>query len=160
MSKHKNWFAELTQGDSELAASKKSGVTTSTLNRQLSKGVLSSEVVILLARGYGQNPIEALTITGYITHEEAAGMSATGLAQLIPDSELLKELARRIDSTPGAWSDVFLPESEENITPVSDLESHRQALYEREIPQLDYDSLPADSSPIEPEPGDDGYNEL
>lgn len=79
----------------ERAVAIKAGLTTSTLNRQLKSGALSAENVILIARAYGANPVAALATTGYITPEEAT-KNLGDVAQLLPDRQLIAELARRI----------------------------------------------------------------
>ena len=66
MTDHSNWYRRITGDATERAAALRSGVTTSTLNRQLAKGELSAEVVIKLCRGYGVNPVEGLAATGHL----------------------------------------------------------------------------------------------
>lgn len=90
------------------AAAGKIGVTTSTLNTQLSsKGGLRPELVVKIARAYGASPIAALVELGLLKAEEA--QDATGLrrgliqlraAQVLADAsdeELLAEIGRRLD---------------------------------------------------------------
>ncbi|MEJ6013784.1 hypothetical protein WG936_08045 [Corynebacterium sp. H127] len=118
--KHTEWFRILTSGASGLEASTKAGITTSTLNRQLSKGELSAEFVIALARGYGQNPAEALAATGYLTMEEVAGVSEEALAELLTDRQVIRIAALRINSDPDAWFGTFgeLEPEDESITDI------------------------------------------
>ena len=95
MSEHNNWYEKLVGDATERAVAMKSGITTSTLNRQLKAGVLSAENVILIARAYGSNPVAALATTGYIKVSEA-NENLGDIAQLLPDRKLIAELARRI----------------------------------------------------------------
>lgn len=106
MTAHTNWYKRLVGNDPELTAAKRAKITTSTLNRQLSKGTLSAENVIALARGYEQNPVEALAATGFITSSEATS-NPQEAARLLTDQELIRELARRVDDTPGVWDQTF-----------------------------------------------------
>lgn len=98
MNEHKNWYTQLVGDTTERSVAIKAGITTSTLNRQLKAGTLSAENVILIARAYGANPVAALTTTGYITAAEAT-KNLGDIAQLLPDRNLIAELARRIGVT-------------------------------------------------------------
>ncbi|MBA1834134.1 hypothetical protein [Corynebacterium wankanglinii] len=141
MSDHKNWYRRITGGDTERAASLRSDVTTSTLNRQLAKGELSAEVVIKLSRGYGISPVEGLAATGHITHEEATGLTASQAADLLSDPELIRALALRINADPAAWFGTF------------------GELAEEDAEVIELGAFAADSSPDEPEEGDEGFGE-
>lgn len=99
MKEHTNWYEQLVGDATERSVALKSGIITSTLNRQLKAGTLSAENVILIARAYKENPIAALATTGYITAEEAT-RNIGEIAQLLPDRQLIAELARRIGVTP------------------------------------------------------------
>jgi len=68
------------------------------VNRQINKGFFTAEVVIAIARGYGESPVKALVATGYITAKEAIGIHETSVAQLLTNHQLIRELARRVDS--------------------------------------------------------------
>ena len=150
MTDHSTWYRRITGDATERAASLRSGVTTSTLNRQLAKGQLSAEVVIKLCRGYGVNPVEGLAATGHITHEEATGMTADSTAELLSDPELIRTLAYRINADPQAWFGTFGELADEN----DDLAARRS-----NTPPSDVDPLPyaANRRPLEPEEGDDDY---
>ena len=137
------WFEQATHGASALQAAKdaRPPLNNATLSRQLAKGRLTAEVVIALARGYGHSPIDALAQNDYITQEEAT-RGITDYSQILTDQDLIRELARRIDHTPGAWDDTF----------THTLEQAQDAdLYQ--LPHI------ADSSDTEPEPGDDDYHD-
>lgn len=107
MTTHNQWYKRLTNGATERAAAILSGVTTSTLNRQLAKGKLSADVVILLSRAYGESPISGLAATGYLTADEAVGMPTDSLTELLTDQQLIRSLALRINADPSAWLDTF-----------------------------------------------------
>lgn len=114
MTDHNIWYRRVTGDATERAASLRSGVTTSTLNRQLAKGELSAEVVIKLCRGYGVSPVEGLAATGHLTHEEATGVSADSAAELLSDPDLIRTLALRINADPEAWFGTFGELAEED----------------------------------------------
>lgn len=98
---------ELTGGDTERAASLRSKVTTSTLNRQLAKNELSADTVIKLCRGYGASPVAGLAATGHITEEEATGVPLDAISELLSDQELIRTLAYRVNMDPAAWFGTF-----------------------------------------------------
>lgn len=106
----KNWFKRVSRGDSERAASRKSGVKLSTLNNQLKNESLSAETVILLCRAYNVPPLRGLAATGHLTPEEAleaGSVSEREAAQLMTDRQLVLELARRIDADVKPWDQPF-----------------------------------------------------
>lgn len=153
---HVRWFARVTNDASGLEASKRSGVTTSTLNRQLKNGHLSPESVIAIARAYDVSPVESLAVTGYLTTKEASGIEGEAMAQLLTDRQMIRDLARRINADPAAWFGTF-GELEDDDTGAS-----VSKLPERSTdPEDSVGPLPyvADSSPDEPEMGDDGYHD-
>ena len=122
--KHSKWFERTTGADSALNAAKtaRPRLNNATLSRQFNKGQFSAEVVIALARGYGQSPVEALAQTGYIEAEEVTGIDREALADLLTDQEMIRALAKRIDSDESAWEGTF----SEVVDNVSHLPSNNQ----------------------------------
>ncbi|AKN76144.1 hypothetical protein D881_01875 [Corynebacterium ulcerans NCTC 12077] len=106
MRNHTDWYRSIVGTDTEKAAAEKARITTSTLNRQLAKGVLSEGNVIAIARGYGKNPVDALIRVGYLTDAEVRGKDDE-LAARLTDQELIHELAMRINSEEAAWEETF-----------------------------------------------------
>ncbi|WP_431638822.1 hypothetical protein ACP8NE_00855 [Corynebacterium ulcerans] len=106
MRNHTDWYRSIVGTDTEKAAAEKARITTSTLNRQLAKGVLSESNVIAIARGYGKNPVDALIRVGYLTDAEVRGKDDE-LAARLTDQELIHELAMRINSEEAAWEETF-----------------------------------------------------
>ncbi len=163
---HNEWFKLTTGGASGLEASKLAQVTTSTLNRQLSKNEISPENVIAIARAYGQNPAEALSATGYLTPDEVSGVSVESLAELLSDQQLIRALAHRIDADPAAWFGTFGELADDSA---DELASSPKIVPEYYVPEMeviienprDVRTLDyvADSSPDEPEEGDDDYHD-
>ena len=114
--------------------------------RQINKGVFTAEVVIAIARGYGESPVKALVATGYITAKEAIGINETSAAQLLTDRQLIQELARRVSSKDDIWKESFNSVIQQN-TPSPDN-------------GWQYEKMAAtDDSPDEPMPGDDDYHD-
>lgn len=114
--------------------------------RQINKGVFTAEVVIAIARGYGESPVKALVTTGYITAKEAIGINETSAAQLLTDRQLIQELARRVSSKDDIWKESFNSVVQQN-TPSPDN-------------GWQYEKMAAtDDSPDEPMPGDDDYHD-
>lgn len=138
---HVDWFNRITGNASGREAASKAHVTISTLNRQLSAGRLSAEYVIEISRAYGVSPVKGLAATGYITHEEATGVSAAASADLLSDPDLIRSLAYRINADPEAWFGTF------------------GELADEEAEVIDLGVYAADSSPDEPEEGDEGFGE-
>lgn len=150
MTDHSTWYRRITGDATERAAALRSGVTTSTLNRQLAKGELSAEVVIKLCRGYGVNPVEGLAATGHLTHEEATGMTADSTAELLSDPDLIRTLAYRINADPQAWFGTFGELADEN----DELAARRSNTSDSDVDSLPY---AANRREVEPEEGDDDY---
>ena len=114
--------------------------------RQINKGVFTAEVVIAIARGYGESPVKALVTTGYITAKEAIGINETSAAQLLTDRQLIQELARRVSSKDDIWKESFNSVVQQNPpSPDNGWQYEEMAA--------------ADDSPDEPMPGDDGYHD-
>lgn len=107
MTDHLKWIKGLAGDASGRAIANRSQISVATVNRQINKGVFTAEVVIAIARGYGESPVKALVATGYITAKEAIGINETSVAQLLTDRQLIRELARRVDSKGDIWEENF-----------------------------------------------------
>ena len=153
---HTQWFSHLVADDTQRAAAARSGVTNSTLSRQIARGTLSAEIVIALARAYDQSPVHALAATDYLTDAEALGGDEAAMVQTFSDQALIRELARRIDADPAAWFGTF-GEVATPGAPVTDLADRRT-----DTPDVagELEDVPyaADGSRTEPEEGDDDYH--
>lgn len=138
---HRNWYARLTDNEAERAAALRAGVTPSTLHRQLAADHLSAENVIALARAYGENPARALAATGHLDIQEITEFSVDEVGELLTDQQLIRLLALRIDADPQAWFGTF------------------GELADEDAEVIDLGVYAADSSPDEPEEGDEGFGE-
>ncbi|MFP7366315.1 hypothetical protein SFC07_11180 [Corynebacterium callunae] len=109
---HTTWYERITGNATERAVSLASGITTSTLNRQLAKGVLSPENVIAISRAYGVSPIQGLVSTEYLKPEEVSDMSEEQMADSLSDRILIQTLAKRLGEDP----EELMNEAEESLT--------------------------------------------
>lgn len=99
------WYEETVAGDSVNQVARKTGLSQSTLNRQVTQYYqLSPESAVTIARAYKVDTLEALIVTELITPEEAASYRNVDLDSLIPsaleratDTQLTRELTRRLN---------------------------------------------------------------
>lgn len=75
---HAQWVDELIAPDNRRTASKKAGLSESTLSRQLQRGDLPPESAIALCRNYDHSPVDGLVELGYLdAHEVSTGLRIT-----------------------------------------------------------------------------------
>ena len=147
MTDHLKWIKGLVGNASGRAIANRSQISVATVNRQINKGVFTAEVVIAIARGYGESPVKALVATGYITAKEAIGINETSAAQLLTDRQLIRELARRVSSKDDdIWEESFDSVVQQNAPSPGDGWQYAEM-------------AAADDSPDEPMPGDDDYHD-
>ena len=148
MTDHLKWIKGLVGNASGRAIANRSQISVATVNRQINKGVFTAEVVIAIARGYGESPVKALVATGYITAKEAIGINETSAAQLLTDRQLIRELARRVSSKDDdIWEESFDSVVQQNAPSPDDGWQYEEM------------AAAADDSPDEPMPGDDDYHD-
>lgn len=141
----KAWFSETSrQRVTDELVAQALGVTRKTANKRLNEG-LPADDVIELAKVLGVNPAMALVELGYISYEDVTDyLDSDG--QLVATAEpgvLALELARQLNPATRA------PELDE-------LEARRSNTPAPNVGPLRY---VADSSPDEPEMGDDDYHD-
>mgnify|MGYP000874723496 CR=1 FL=1 len=90
------WFNRTTSGASENEAARKAGIPQRTLNRQLKAGALTPEIVAPIARAYGTDVLDALTITGLITDEDIARGSRSRALRTLTDEEIARAVWDRL----------------------------------------------------------------
>lgn len=147
MTDHLKWIKGLVGNASGRAIANRSQISVATVNRQINKGVFTAEVVIAIARGYGESPVKALVATGYITAKEAIGINETSAAQLLTDRQLIRELARRVSSKDDdIWEESFDSVVQQNVPSPGDGWQYEEM-------------AAADDSPDEPMPGDNDYHD-
>lgn len=80
----KEWMAQVAPGVSVNAAARATQMSQTTLNAQANGSTtLKPDTVIALARQYQANPVAALVETGFLTSEEAVGVTADELRRQI-----------------------------------------------------------------------------
>lgn len=107
MNSHEEWVDKVSGGASRRQVATAIGVSQSTYNRQANAGRFDAETIIAIARHYRVQPVAALAALEILTNEEAAGMTAHAIAGLLTDQQLIRELARRVDSDEAAWEGTF-----------------------------------------------------
>lgn len=91
------WYERTTGSDSVNAVANKAGIPKSTLWQQV-RGTITTDTVVKIARAYGVNPASALADIGLITAGELAdGSNGLNLTQCT-DTELLREIGRRLET--------------------------------------------------------------
>ena len=140
---HNEWFARITGGASGAAAAAKAEIPVASLNRHLAAGQLTPAEVIALCRAYDTSPVEGLAATGHLTSEEATGVPADAIAELLSDQDLIRTLAYRVNTDPAVWFGTFgeLAEGAEES-------QGRSNTHLRAVDPMPYDAV-ADSSPDE-----------
>ena len=88
------------RGLTQVQVSEKTGLAQTAISRWLREDTLvpQAEYVVRFARGFGQNPVEALIVAGYITAAEAGAVTVvpTSISEFT-EAELLDELRRRVE---------------------------------------------------------------
>lgn len=94
---HEQWLGALIAPDSQRSAAARVGVTQSTVSRQLARGRLDPELVILLARAYDVNEVDALVETGYVDPEAVALAGIPTALGHATNAQILEEIRLRTD---------------------------------------------------------------
>ncbi|MBY0795030.1 hypothetical protein KCQ77_06850 [Corynebacterium sp. L24] len=130
-------------------------VSRRTATTKLNNG-LSADELIDISRSLGLSPIHALVELGKITYQEAYDFLDNDgqLVETAEDGELALELAKRLNPATRA------PEIDE-LAAQRKKNSHVTPSAYSDSTQYEGKDLPyaADSSPVEPEPGDDDYSD-
>ena len=100
---HEAWIAAITT-DTTNGAAERAGITPATLFRQIKRGKISAENVILLARAYGRRAGDELVTTGYLEPEDLEGVGVLQALKSATNQQLLEEIDSRMASGVG---DVF-----------------------------------------------------
>ena len=92
----KEWIASLPGSPRPTPAAKAAGIDPSTISRQLKRGRLSAENVIILCRCFGKSPLDGLAETGYILHTDIEGVSVDEALEIATNKQIRDEVIRRI----------------------------------------------------------------
>ncbi|AWB82249.1 hypothetical protein C3B44_07685 [Corynebacterium yudongzhengii] len=144
------WFTDLTGNASLREAAETSGVSKSTLSRNLDAGRMTPETIITLCRAYGRSPVTGLVETGYIESYETDGVSVPFALERATNQQLLDEIMRRSD--PEARHLFGADEGTIGLAPDAEV-------FDFPTPDVHLGSYAADDSPNEPEEGDEGFHD-
>ena len=142
------WFNDLTGNASLREAAETSGVSKSTLSRNLDAGRMTPETIIVLCRAFDRSPVAGLIETGYIHPHEVEGPEVEEALDRATNQQLLDAIMRRSD--PEAR---YLFGADEDTIGLAD------GAEVFELPTSDVEPLPyaANRRKLEPEEGDDDY---
>lgn len=138
--------------DTFSTAATRAGFDKSAFTRWKRGAAADPAFAVKLARAYGANVLEALVQAELITSEEAE-LRTVDTGQRMTDRELIRKLALRIDANPEAWFGTF-----GELTDEGQGASIHQ-LHPTDTPDVHGLQYVADSSPDEPEEGDDDYHD-
>jgi len=167
------WITSLPGAPSITAVASAAGIQKTTLFRQIERGAISAENVILICQAYDIDVAAALITHGYCTEdnfkvEALAVREALGRAEW---SEIFEEITQRINASPMFEGDFELSlDSPVHIPEPADFEEKRRQRDGgadnqfkgsdwRSKPKPGRDGYAADSSPREPQMGDGGYHD-
>lgn len=159
-----SWLESLPGSPTPSVAARQSGLASPTLIRHAQQGRSTADNVIVIARAYGVSPVDALVDTGFLRLDEVAGetislQQAFARASMGDAMQLLVDKLNESGLFEGTLSVADL-EAEANATPITkpddELARRRSNTVEDDVPPLGY---VADSSPDEPEMGDDDYHD-
>ena len=92
----KEWIASLPGSPRPTPAAQAAGIDPSTISRQLKRGRLSAENVIILCRCFGKLHLHGLAETGDILHPDIDGVSIDEALKIATNKQIRDEVIRRI----------------------------------------------------------------
>ena len=100
MNKHE-WFSSTIGNDTIAEVGLKAGIVKTTIWRQFNNDLnFTAENVILIARAYHKDPVEALVAFDYLREDERGTASLRAALQNATNDDLLTEIAARLDRDP------------------------------------------------------------
>lgn len=137
----KDWIASLPGSPLPTQAAEASGIDRSTISRQLKRGQLSAENVIAICHAFRKSAVDGLIETGYLTPDDLEGAGIVEALAQATNQQIVDEISKRLAVGTG---DLFTQDAEVVEFPNPDTWKPGEYV--------------ADSSPEEPEPGIEGYN--
>lgn len=92
----REWIGNLPGNPAPSQAAETAGIDKSTISRQLKRGTISAENVILLCRAHGKSPVDGLVETGYLIAAELEAGIPRALEQAT-NQQLLDKVSKRVD---------------------------------------------------------------
>ncbi|MDF7640102.1 hypothetical protein PT279_00585 [Bifidobacterium sp. ESL0784] len=89
------WLRRITHNDSINSIAKRTNIPYATLYKRFQSEDLTTNEIIIIARSYGINPINALVDTGVISTDEASGVRGGNTLRLCSIESLAQEIVRR-----------------------------------------------------------------
>lgn len=100
MNKHE-WFSITIGNDTIAEVGLKAGIVKTTIWRQFNNDLnFTAENVILIARAYHKDPVEALVAFDYLREDERGAASLRAALKNATNDDLLTEIAARLDRDP------------------------------------------------------------
>lgn len=95
------WLKEAMNGETINELANKAGISSATAWRQFNNDLnFTAENVILIARAYHKDPVEALVAFDYLREDERGAASLRAALKNAPNDDLLTEIAARLDRDP------------------------------------------------------------
>lgn len=102
------YLTRITKGASRRAIADAAGLEPSTLTRQLQRGRVPIETTVAICRAFNADLLEGFVEAGYITSDEAAGLTGRGALRSATDLQLAAEILRRVQEAPSPVLDAPL----------------------------------------------------
>lgn len=141
-----DWIQNVTAEASAQEISSKAGISLRTLQHQLSTGRMSLENKVRIATAFSHHPLRTLVEWGAVDAAWESVPDIEAALRLATDEQLTDEVLRRMKRGLASGSPLD--------TSVDDLMERRSQRSAAELGEY-----AADSSPVEPEPGDEGYHD-
>ena len=96
-----HWLKEAMNGETINELANKAGISSATAWRQFNNDLnFTAENVILIARAYHKDPVEALVAFDYLREDERGAASLRAALKNATNDDLLTEIAARLDRDP------------------------------------------------------------
>jgi hypothetical protein len=90
------WLALTSSGDAQNETARRAGIPQATYSRQITRGVLTPENVVAIARAYRVSPIDGLVAIGLIRDSDITQVSVRKALLEASDDDLVEETWRRL----------------------------------------------------------------
>jgi len=146
MTKFEQWLRTFRGQDSDRQIALASGLPPTTLARQLREDTVTVETAVKIARAHQVSVVPALLALGVLTERDLEAYTSQMKVELVSDEELAAEVLKRMKRGGEIW--------DRPVSQVEDDLRQRRAQKDRDL-----GVYAADSSPDEPEEGDEGFGE-
>ncbi|WCZ37827.1 hypothetical protein [Corynebacterium jeddahense] len=147
MTKFEQWLSSFRGHDSDRQIALNSGLPPTTLARQLREETVTVETAVKIARAYQVSAVPGLLALDILIEQDLEGYAAQMKMELLSDEQLAAEVLKRMKRGSEVWN-----------RPISHVEDDLKQIRDQREAQ-DLGAFAADSSPDEPEEGDEGFGE-